>query len=74
MSKKGKRILEWTSTTGARKAIIIVTDKSVPESDVNHQKIEVSRYDSDTSKWTTETEIDHVEELESFGIPEDFVN
>jgi hypothetical protein len=68
------KMLEWRSTTGARKAILIVEDKSLPKDSVNREVIELSKYDTSKEKWVTEETISHVEEITSFGIPESFAD
>lgn len=68
------QLIEWESTDGSLKSLIIVTDSSVPENEVGHEKIEVCEYDKSEEEWKTIDTLDYIDEIESFGIPQSFVD
>lgn len=74
MSTKVEQILEWDSTDGSRQSLILVEDLDVHPNDVNRKVIELAKYDSQQEKWITEETVTHVQKIESFGIPEDFID
>lgn len=74
MSKNVTQVLEWKSSNGGRKSLLIVEDLELPKSDVKRKVIELSKYNSSSDEWETEETIDSIKELESFGIPESLIN
>jgi hypothetical protein len=72
--KEAERVLSWKSTSGEKRCILLVEDSEVPQKDINRKVLEKAKYDSEKGKWTTEETIDHVSELESFGIPQELVS
>lgn len=68
------QILSWTSTTGTKKSVIIVEDKSKDASDVEQKRIELCEYSSDEDQWKTEQMVDYIDEVNDFGIPETFID
>jgi len=65
--KEVTQILEWESTEGIKRSLLIVktTDKKT---------IEISEYSSDMGKWQTVEVVDSINEIESFGIPKSLVD
>jgi len=74
MSKSVTQVLEWESSSGGKKSLLIVEDLDLPKSDVKRKVIELSSYNSNSDEWETEETIDSVAKLESFGIPESLID
>lgn len=71
---EAEKVLEWEGTDGRKRNLLIVEGKNVPDKEDKQKTIEVCYYDNQKQKWETENIIDHVQELQSFGIPEDFLD
>lgn len=74
MTQNVSQILEWESTSGTKKSLLIVEDTSLHHSDVERKTLEMAEYNSSEDEWETVNKIDNINELESFGIPESLVD
>lgn len=68
------KILEWESTDGKRKALLVLNDPNKGHNDIDQQWLEVSSFDASNDKWETVEKIDYVEEVLDYGFPESLLD
>lgn len=71
---KANRILEWSSTDGSKKSLVVVEDEEKNKDDIDKRQLEVCRFNPETSKWETDEKIDYIKTIDDFGIPDEFIN
>lgn len=74
MNKKVTNILSWKSTTGAEKALFLITNKEKHHKEMGYRWLEICSKNKETDQWKTEEKIDHVDEILSSGIPPSLVD
>lgn len=74
MSKSVTQVLEWKSTDGTKRSLLIVEDTSLPANDVKRKVVEISEYDEENDQWKSGDTTDYIDELLSYGIPENLVD
>lgn len=74
MSESAKQILFWKRTDGKKRALLLVKDKELSARDVQYKRFELCTYDSDSEQWETDREVEYIDEVLDFGIPEDIID
>lgn len=74
MSEEATRLLEWRGTDGTLRSLITVIDHEKDPSDIDYRRFEICFYDSSGDKWKTDEELDYIDEITDFGIPESLID
>lgn len=65
-------IVRWVGTDGAEYSILYIEPDKLPENDVQERMFEIAKRDSEDGEWKHHDTIAYIDEIQSFGIPEDF--
>ena len=72
MTEEATLIIEWTSTTGKHFSLLLVNDTDLHGNSSKSERFELCSKEDMNAEWKTEEVLDYVNEIESFGIPEDY--
>jgi len=64
------QLIEWKSTDGEQRCLLLVTDNDKTAKDVGHKKLEVCTMGE--KKWKTDQKMDFVKKITNVGVPESF--
>lgn len=66
------QLLEWKSTKGNKRCLLLVTDNEKSPKDVGYKKLQLCTMGE--KKWQTDEELDYIENITNVGVPEAFGN
>lgn len=66
------QIIEWKSTDGGKRSLLLVTDDEKSPEDVGYKQLQVCTMGE--KKWKTDETLDFIEKVTNVGVPEAFGN